>query len=127
VLKIIAKVLAFNDEQLIAVGLKVPPIDLLGTLLTTVIGRPAPKPEVEVRGRFSTASLVGNGVFSCGVVCSCVCASSGGESSGAVDQLPDQRVGPGRKQQRRSGGQSAQWLQRIRRLTAACSAGKPYR
>jgi hypothetical protein len=49
VLKIIAKVLAFDDEQLIAVGLKVPPIDLIGTLLTTVIGRPAPPPEVEVR------------------------------------------------------------------------------
>ncbi len=48
VLKIIAKVLAFDDEQLIAVGLKVPPIDLIGTLLTTVMGRPTPPPEVEV-------------------------------------------------------------------------------
>ncbi len=50
-LKIIAKVLAFDDEQLIAVGLKVPPIDLLGSLLSTVIGRPAPAPEVKVRYR----------------------------------------------------------------------------
>lgn len=49
VLKIIAKVLSFDDEQLIAVGLKVPPIDLIGTLLTTVMGRPAPAPEVKVR------------------------------------------------------------------------------
>ena len=48
VLKIIAKVLSFDDEQLIAVGLKVPPIDLIGTLLTTVMGRPAPAPEVKV-------------------------------------------------------------------------------
>ena len=49
VLKIIAKVLAFDDEQLIAVGLKVPPIDLIGSLLSTVMGRPAPAPEVKVR------------------------------------------------------------------------------
>lgn len=48
VLKIIAKVLAFDDEQLVAVGLKVPPIDLVGSLLSAVIGRPAPPPEVEV-------------------------------------------------------------------------------
>lgn len=48
-LKIIAKVLSFDDEQLIAVGLKVPPIDLLGSLLSTVIGRPAPAPEVKVQ------------------------------------------------------------------------------
>jgi hypothetical protein len=47
VLKIIAKVLAFNDEQLIAVGLKVPPIDIFATILTTVIGKPKPV-EVEV-------------------------------------------------------------------------------
>ena len=40
--------LSFNDEQLIAVGLKVPPIDLLGTLLTTVMGKPQPVPDVEV-------------------------------------------------------------------------------
>jgi hypothetical protein len=48
VLKIIAKVLSFDDDQLIAVGLKVPPIDLIGSFLTTVMGKPAPKPEVKV-------------------------------------------------------------------------------
>ena len=48
VLKIIAKVLAFDDEQLIAVGLKVPPIDIFATILSTVIGKPAPPPDVEV-------------------------------------------------------------------------------
>lgn len=48
VLKIIAKVLAFDDEQLIAVGLKVPPIDIFGAILSTVIGKPAPPPDVEV-------------------------------------------------------------------------------
>lgn len=48
VLKIIAKVLAFDDEQLIAVGLKVPNIDIFATILSTVIGKPAPPPELEV-------------------------------------------------------------------------------
>ena len=48
VLKIIAKVLCFDDEQLIAVGLKVPPIDIMSTILSTVMGKPAPAPDVEV-------------------------------------------------------------------------------
>ena len=49
VLKIIAKVLAFDDEQLIAVGLKVPNIDIFATILNTVIGKPAAPPDVEVK------------------------------------------------------------------------------
>ena len=47
-LKIIAKVLSFTDEQLVVVGLKVPPIDLLSSIVTTVIGKPVAK-EVQVR------------------------------------------------------------------------------
>lgn len=43
VLKIIAKVLSFTDEQLVVVGLKVPPIDLLSSIVTTVIGKPVAK------------------------------------------------------------------------------------
>ena len=48
VLKIIAKVLSFTDEQLVIVGLKVPPIDLISSIVTTVIGKPVAK-EVPVR------------------------------------------------------------------------------
>lgn len=47
VLELIAKVLAFNEEQLVAVGLRVPPINIFASLLQTVIG-PAEPVKVEV-------------------------------------------------------------------------------
>lgn len=43
VLKIIAKVLALNDEQLVILGLKVPNIDIVSTIITSVIGKPTEK------------------------------------------------------------------------------------
>ena len=54
-LDLIARILGFNEEQKIAVGLKVGPIDFMSTILSTVsvvIGVPPPPPEpinVEVR------------------------------------------------------------------------------
>jgi hypothetical protein len=47
VLKIIAKVLAFSDPQLVAVGLKVAPdLNIITSILSSVIGQPAPAPLV---------------------------------------------------------------------------------
>ena len=43
VLKIIAKVLALNDDQLVALGLKVPNIDIVSSIISTVIGKPNEK------------------------------------------------------------------------------------
>jgi hypothetical protein len=48
VLQLISKVLSFSEEQEQAVGLKVPPINLIGTLYTTIVGAP-PKP-LDVEG-----------------------------------------------------------------------------
>lgn len=42
VLELIAKVLGFNEDQLVTVGLRVPPINLFASLLQTVIGPPTP-------------------------------------------------------------------------------------
>jgi chromosome segregation ATPase len=44
VLNLIAKVLSFEEDQLIAVGLKASPINLFVSLLSTVIGQPALEP-----------------------------------------------------------------------------------
>lgn len=47
-LDLIAKVLSFNDEQKVAVGLKVGPIDIMSTIfstVSTVIGVPPPPAE----------------------------------------------------------------------------------
>jgi GRAB domain len=51
VLSLIAKVLAFDDSQLVAVGLKVPPTDIISSLFSTIASAPpAPPPEkIEVR------------------------------------------------------------------------------
>ena len=48
VLELIAKVLVFNEEQLVAVGLRVPPINLFASLINTVIPIPDKPVEVEV-------------------------------------------------------------------------------
>lgn len=48
VMELIAKVLCFDDDQLVAVGLKVPPMNIFSSLVNTVLGPPAPAP-VEVR------------------------------------------------------------------------------
>ena len=48
VLDLIAKILGFTDEQKVAVGLKVGPIDIMSTIFSTVsvvIGVPPPPPE----------------------------------------------------------------------------------
>ena len=44
VLDLISKVLAFNDDQLIIVGLKVPPTDVFTSLLSSIITPPPPPP-----------------------------------------------------------------------------------
>jgi hypothetical protein len=48
VLELIAKMLSFTEEQLVTVGLRVPPINLFSSLLQTVFSVPAEPIAVEV-------------------------------------------------------------------------------
>jgi hypothetical protein len=49
VLDLIGRVLNFTDQQKEAVGLKVPSINLISSIFSTIVGLPkAPPPEIEV-------------------------------------------------------------------------------
>jgi hypothetical protein len=61
VLELIAKMLQFNDDQLVIIGLKVPPINYLQSFFQSVIGinteEPAIEPPAEVSGLCPTRIL----------------------------------------------------------------------